>query len=116
MNAKWETAGLVGALVTVISISVAEESGGASNAQQVARMRQWHEAKFGMFIHWGLYSALAGEYNGKQIGWKEVVSGETKGYGAICVVPVVTGIVFRLEIVESKDTAAVSELQLYRPE
>src|SRR3979409_1459506 len=22
------------------------------------RMKWWHEAKFGMFIHWGLYSAL----------------------------------------------------------
>jgi tetratricopeptide (TPR) repeat protein len=24
----------------------------------------WQEAKFGMFIHWGLYSELAGEWNG----------------------------------------------------
>jgi alpha-L-fucosidase len=22
------------------------------------RMKWWHEAKFGMFIHWGLYSVL----------------------------------------------------------
>lgn len=26
----------------------------------------WTEGKFGLFIHWGLYSLLAGEYNGKQ--------------------------------------------------
>jgi alpha-L-fucosidase len=26
------------------------------------RMQWWHEARFGMMIHWGLYSALAGEY------------------------------------------------------
>lgn len=25
------------------------------------------EAKFGMFIHWGLYSLLAGEYKGEQV-------------------------------------------------
>ena len=30
---------------------------------------QWFkEAKYGMFIHWGLYSLLAGEHNGKDAG------------------------------------------------
>ncbi|HBQ65112.1 MAG TPA: hypothetical protein DD727_09405, partial [Clostridiales bacterium] len=24
----------------------------------------WKEAKYGMFIHWGLYSQLAGEWKG----------------------------------------------------
>jgi len=29
--------------------------------------QQWFkDAKYGMFIHWGLYSALAGKYNGKE--------------------------------------------------
>ena len=28
------------------------------NADRSRRMRWWHEAKFGMFIHWGLYSVL----------------------------------------------------------
>ncbi len=29
--------------------------------------QQWYkDAKFGLFIHWGLYSLLAGEYNGKK--------------------------------------------------
>jgi alpha-L-fucosidase len=27
----------------------------------------WKEAKFGMFIHWGLYSILAGEWNGRKV-------------------------------------------------
>ena len=49
-------------------------------------------------------------------GWKEVVAGETMGYGATRIFPTVTGQVFCLEIIESKDTAAVGELQLYRPE
>lgn len=31
------------------------------------RMKPWHEAKFGMFIHWGLYSALAGSYEGREV-------------------------------------------------
>ena len=36
--------------------------------QRDARMAWWREARFGMFIHWGIYSAPAGTYNGKQIG------------------------------------------------
>jgi alpha-L-fucosidase len=48
--------------------------------------------------------------------WREIVTGETKGYGMTQVFPAVTGQVFRLEIFESKDTAAVGEMQLYRPE
>jgi alpha-L-fucosidase len=33
-----------------------------------ARMGWWREAKFGMFIHWGVYSVPAGTFDGKQIG------------------------------------------------
>jgi alpha-L-fucosidase len=32
-----------------------------------ARIAWWREAKFGMFIHWGLYAIPAGEWEGKQI-------------------------------------------------
>lgn len=31
------------------------------------RIQWWTDAKFGMFIHWGPYSQLAGEWNGKQV-------------------------------------------------
>jgi alpha-L-fucosidase len=31
---------------------------GPQDATREARMRWWHEAKFGMFIHWGLYSVI----------------------------------------------------------
>ena len=37
-------------------------------AQRDARMEWWREARFGMFIHWGLYSIPAGTWDGKQIG------------------------------------------------
>ena len=37
-----------------------------SKAQHDARMRSWREARFGMFIHLGLYAVPAGEYNGKR--------------------------------------------------
>jgi alpha-L-fucosidase len=36
-------------------------------AQRDARMQWWREARFGMFIHWGLYSVPAGTWDGKQI-------------------------------------------------
>jgi alpha-L-fucosidase len=32
------------------------------------RMRWWREARFGMFIHWGVYAVPAGTYNGQRIG------------------------------------------------
>jgi alpha-L-fucosidase len=38
-------------------------------AWQEARMQWWSEARFGLFIHWGIYSVPAGVYKGKQIGW-----------------------------------------------
>ncbi len=36
-------------------------------AQRDARMKWWREARFGMFIHWGVYSVPAGTYDGKRI-------------------------------------------------
>jgi alpha-L-fucosidase len=35
--------------------------------KQDAKMEWWRDARFGMFIHWGLYAEPAGEWNGKQI-------------------------------------------------
>ena len=34
-------------------------------ADRDARMQWWRDARFGLFIHWGLYSIPAGEWNGK---------------------------------------------------
>lgn len=41
----------------------AEESAG----QRDARMAWWRYAKFGMFIHWGVYSVPAGTYDGEKV-------------------------------------------------
>ncbi len=38
-----------------------------TQAQRDARMAWWREARFGMFIHWGLYSIPAGTWDGRQI-------------------------------------------------
>jgi alpha-L-fucosidase len=34
-------------------------------AQHDARMAWWREAKFGMFVHWGLYAQAGGVWKGK---------------------------------------------------
>jgi alpha-L-fucosidase len=52
----------------------------AAFAQQTAqdqRMQWWREARFGMFIHWGLYSALGGEWEGLDYG-KEMGGGSAE--------------------------------------
>jgi len=36
--------------------------------QKERRLAWWREAKFGMFIHWGLYAVPAGVWKGKEIG------------------------------------------------
>ena len=36
-------------------------------AQRDARMAWWREARFGMFIHWGVYSVPAGTYHGQRV-------------------------------------------------
>jgi len=38
-----------------------------SRAQRDARMAWWREARFGMFIHWGLYSIPAGSWKDKPV-------------------------------------------------
>ena len=37
-----------------------------TTAERDQRMKWWREARFGMFIHWGLYAVPAGEYKGKR--------------------------------------------------
>jgi alpha-L-fucosidase len=38
-----------------------------SPAERDARMKWWREAKFGMFIHWGIYSSAGGMWKGKPV-------------------------------------------------
>jgi alpha-L-fucosidase len=37
-----------------------------TRAERDARMAWWRDARFGMFIHWGVYSVPAGEYKGQR--------------------------------------------------
>jgi alpha-L-fucosidase len=38
-------------------------------AEKAARMAWWKEARFGMFIHFGLYAVPAGVYKGRKVPW-----------------------------------------------
>lgn len=40
---------------------------GETKSQRDARMAWWRDAKFGMFIHWGVFSVPAGWYHGKRV-------------------------------------------------
>ncbi len=70
------TAGMVWTLVALAGTPVAAArvaeptpapivAGGEPDAAHDARMGWWREARFGMFIHWGLYAIPAGEWPGK---------------------------------------------------
>jgi hypothetical protein len=50
-----------GAALAALSASAAAQE---TPAQRDARMQWWREARFGMFVHWGLYSGLAGTWDG----------------------------------------------------
>ena len=45
-----------------IMISLNAQTSGADK-----RMEWWREARFGMFIHWGVYAVPAGTYKGQKI-------------------------------------------------
>src|SRR5581483_9232668 len=54
------------ALLLVFSGSSMQGQGAETAAARDQRMRWWREARFGMFIHWGLYAVPAGEYKGQR--------------------------------------------------
>jgi alpha-L-fucosidase len=45
----------------------AQQPAPESKEARDARMKWWREARFGMFIHWGVYSVPAGTYKGQQV-------------------------------------------------
>lgn len=61
MRTKFIVALAAVSLVTKVFAGVPAET----PKQHDARMEWWREAKFGMFIHWGVYSVPAGFYDGK---------------------------------------------------
>jgi alpha-L-fucosidase len=47
--------------------NVFAQTAAETQAQRDDRMKWWREARFGMFVHWGLYSGLAGTWDGKPV-------------------------------------------------
>jgi alpha-L-fucosidase len=54
------------ALVAVGMPSTPLAASPETKAERDARMAWWRDARFGMFIHWGLYAVPAGEYKGQR--------------------------------------------------
>lgn len=51
-------------LILLVALLILQQAYPQANTD---KMDWWKEAKFGMFIHWGVYSVPAGIYNGKEI-------------------------------------------------
>ncbi len=60
----------VAVAVVLASMATAVVLGGRAvetASERDRRMAWWREARFGMFVHWGLYSGLAGTWDGKAV-------------------------------------------------
>ena len=60
-------AGLLLLATTFAQAQTATPAQAQTKAAHDARMAWWRDAKFGMFIHWGVYSVPAGYYHGKPV-------------------------------------------------
>jgi alpha-L-fucosidase len=65
---KFTIATLLFAVLAFASAAQSAEAPAETPAQRDQRMGWFREARFGMFIHWGVYSVPAGTYNGQRIG------------------------------------------------
>ncbi|HAT94022.1 MAG TPA: hypothetical protein DCS36_16910, partial [Sphingobacterium sp.] len=69
---KWKCAAAVGMLLCMTDVAISQTKSppyeGVAGWQETQdkRMEWFKEARFGLFIHWGLYSAAGGSFEGKQ--------------------------------------------------
>lgn len=52
-------------LTAVLQAVAAEDIAAETKSEKDARMAWWREARFGMFIHWGVYAIPGGQWKGK---------------------------------------------------
>jgi alpha-L-fucosidase len=52
-------------LIVCAAVPLFAAGGNESGAERDVRMQWWREARFGLFIHWGLYAVPAGEWDRK---------------------------------------------------
>src|SRR6267142_2674414 len=58
----------LGLIAAALALTMGSSLGQTSTEQaREKRLQWWREARFGMFIHWGLYAIPAGEWKGKPI-------------------------------------------------
>ena len=97
MSRTWIPGLMVGCLVLSfadVGTGAVEGSGDARETpeERDERLAWWREARFGMFVHWGLYSGLAGTWDGKPVGtrggmeWiQQRVGADTETYAAAAI-------------------------------
>ena len=70
---SWKKIGLVLILLLFFTRAIPQQDIQQSHSsfetveQKDTRMKWWREAKFGMFIHWGVYAVPAGVYKGEKV-------------------------------------------------
>src|SRR5437868_10116138 len=68
MTRAWSTSAVVGAALAAV-VATAGAQAPATRPPDPAkekRLEWFREAKYGLFIHWGLYALPAGQWNGKR--------------------------------------------------
>src|SRR4051812_32184193 len=58
---------LLFAVVVLVYVAGGPCTRAETAAERDTRLQWWREARFGMFVHWGLYSGLAGTWEGKPV-------------------------------------------------
>jgi alpha-L-fucosidase len=71
---RWKRCILIGTLLFGQVIWAAEDDSGwryiqETPAQHAEKMQWWNDARFGMFVHWGVYAATGGEFRGSFPEW-----------------------------------------------
>ena len=77
IQSRYGAAAIMAAVIFVLLItgcrqegaktSVLDSTRGKSMLSKDERMEWWREARFGMFIHWGLYAVPAGQWKGEKV-------------------------------------------------
>jgi len=67
MNMTW-IAGLLVVVLLAAGAAPRAAADGKKGPDHDKRIAWWREARFGMFIHWGLYAVLGGEWEGEDYG------------------------------------------------
>jgi alpha-L-fucosidase len=62
----------------VRAVEAVQTNAPETKQERDVRMAWWREAKFGLFIHWGVYSVPAGYYHGKSVGGGEWIMNHAK--------------------------------------